>query len=120
GQAVDVGTGAPYPPALHDGSPSPGSRHVPSQVLATPSTAKDQDFKPFLLRHAILRIRHLPRLSRVPMRRPRAGRSPPVTIGTGRGLVARWPVAAWANPQREGMHRSAPPAASATPSTMLG
>src|SRR6266436_1302353 len=30
GQAVDVGTGAPDPPALHDGSLSPRSRHMPS------------------------------------------------------------------------------------------
>jgi hypothetical protein len=31
GQAGDVGTGAPDPPALYDGSPSPRSRHMPSQ-----------------------------------------------------------------------------------------
>jgi hypothetical protein len=30
GQAGDVGTGAPDPPALHDGSPSPRPRHMPS------------------------------------------------------------------------------------------
>jgi hypothetical protein len=51
GQAVDIGTGAPDVPALHDGSLSPGLRHMPSQELATESTAKDQDFKPFWLRH---------------------------------------------------------------------
>jgi len=31
GQAGDVGTGAPNPPALYDGSPSPRARHMPSQ-----------------------------------------------------------------------------------------
>src|SRR5258707_5761343 len=31
GQAGDVGAGAPNPPALHDGSPPPRSRHMPSQ-----------------------------------------------------------------------------------------
>src|SRR5262249_41973114 len=54
GQAVDVGTGAPDIPALHDGSPSPGSRHLPSQELATLAAAEDQDFKPFWLSHALL------------------------------------------------------------------
>src|SRR5206468_7498778 len=53
GMQANVGTGAPDPAALDDGSPSPGSRHMPSQELATRSTAKDQDFKPFWLRHAI-------------------------------------------------------------------
>jgi len=51
GQAVDIGTGAPDVPALHDGSLSPRLRHMPSQELATESTAKDQDFEPFWLRH---------------------------------------------------------------------
>jgi hypothetical protein len=31
GQAGDVGAGAPDPSALHDGSPSPRSRHMPSK-----------------------------------------------------------------------------------------
>jgi hypothetical protein len=31
GQAGDVGTGAPDPPALYNGSPPPRSRHMPSQ-----------------------------------------------------------------------------------------
>jgi hypothetical protein len=31
GQAGDIRTGAPDPPALHDGSPSPRSRHMPTQ-----------------------------------------------------------------------------------------
>src|SRR6202023_3486557 len=53
GQAGDVGAGAPDPPALHDGSPSPRSRHMPSQQLATLSTAQDQDFKPLWLRHEL-------------------------------------------------------------------
>src|ERR1700730_931301 len=53
GQAGNVGTGAPDPPALHDGSPPPRSRHVPSEQLATLSTAEDQDFKPFWLRHEL-------------------------------------------------------------------
>ena len=46
GQAGDVGAGAADPPALDDGSPSPRSRHMPSQQLAALSAAKDQDFKP--------------------------------------------------------------------------
>src|SRR5260370_18379009 len=49
GQAGDVGAGAPDPPPLHDGSPSPRSRHMPSQYLSTLSTAKDHDFKLFSL-----------------------------------------------------------------------
>src|SRR5262245_55416424 len=74
GQAVDVGTGAPDIPALHDGSPSPGSRHLPSQELDTLAAAEDQDFKPFWLSHALL---CLCRLSIVLHRggRPPAGRS---------------------------------------------
>jgi hypothetical protein len=51
GQAGDVGTGAPNPPALYDNSPSPRSRHMPSQQLTTLSSAKNQDFKLFWLRH---------------------------------------------------------------------
>ena len=51
--AGDVGTGAPDPSALYDGSSSSGLRHVPSQELATGSTAKDQDFKPFRLGHHV-------------------------------------------------------------------
>src|SRR5260221_301686 len=51
GQAGDVGAGAPDPPALHDGGPPPGLCHMPSQELATRSTAKDQDFKLFWLSH---------------------------------------------------------------------
>src|SRR5260221_14182972 len=53
GQAGDVGAGAPDPPALHDGRPSPGLCHMPSQELATRSTAKDQDFKLFWLSHEL-------------------------------------------------------------------
>ena len=53
GQAGDVGTGAPDPPALDDGGPSPRSRHMPSQQLAAKSAAKDQNFKPFRLRHEL-------------------------------------------------------------------
>src|SRR5262245_18425062 len=48
-----VGTGAPDIAALHDGSSSPGSRHLPSQELATLAAAEDQDFKPFWLSHAL-------------------------------------------------------------------
>src|SRR5262252_529433 len=50
-QAGDVGTGAPDPPALDDGRPSPRSRHMPSHLLAALATAKDQDFKLFWFRH---------------------------------------------------------------------
>jgi hypothetical protein len=59
GQAVDVGTGAPDIPALHDGSPSPGARHIPSQELATLPTAEDQDLKPLWWSHALLSVRAL-------------------------------------------------------------
>src|SRR5262249_46249568 len=51
GHAVDIGTGAPNIPALHDDSLSPGLRHMPSQELAANSTTKDQDFIPFRLSH---------------------------------------------------------------------
>src|ERR687887_192892 len=53
GQAGDIGTGAPDPPALHDGSPSPRPRHMPSHLLAALSTAKDQDFEAFWLGHEL-------------------------------------------------------------------
>ncbi len=55
GQAVDVGTGATNPSSFHDGRPSPRSRHVPRQELATRATAKNQDFNSFRLRHGFLR-----------------------------------------------------------------
>ncbi len=35
----------------HHGSTSPGSRHVPGQIHAAISTAKDKGFNPFRLRH---------------------------------------------------------------------
>jgi hypothetical protein len=54
GEAVDVGTGAADPSSLHDGGASTGSRHVPGQVLAALSTAKDKRFKPFRLSHGYL------------------------------------------------------------------
>ena len=57
GHAGDVGTGAPDPPALHDGGPPAGSRQVPRQELASRSAAKDQCVKPLWLRHAFLRVR---------------------------------------------------------------
>jgi hypothetical protein len=53
GQAIDIGTRAPDIPALHDGSLSPRSRHMPRQELATRATAQDQDFIPFWLEHAL-------------------------------------------------------------------
>src|SRR6478672_7567932 len=52
--ASDVGTGTPNPPALYDGSSPSGLRHVPSQELATGSTAKNQDFKLVRLMHGFL------------------------------------------------------------------
>src|SRR5262249_18215481 len=45
-------TGPGAQPALDDGGPSPRSRHVPSQELATLAAAEDQDFKPLRLSHA--------------------------------------------------------------------
>src|SRR4029077_8231153 len=51
GQTIDIRTRAPDIPALHDSSLSPRSRHIPSQELATRSTAKNQDFVVFRLRH---------------------------------------------------------------------
>jgi hypothetical protein len=54
--AGDVGTGTPDPSALHDGSPPSGLRHMPSHEFAAGSTAKDEDFKPFLLRHGFLPV----------------------------------------------------------------
>src|SRR5262249_10767184 len=74
GQAVDVGTGAPDIPALHDGSPSRGSRHLSSQELATLAAAEDQDFQTVLVEPcASLPV---PALSRSPSGgRPPAGRS---------------------------------------------
>ena len=47
GQASNVGTGAPDPPALDDGSPPPRSRQMPSQQLAAKSAAEDQCVKVF-------------------------------------------------------------------------
>jgi hypothetical protein len=55
-KAAVVGTGAADPSSLYDGGASSGSRHVPSQVLATLSTAKDKRFKPFWLRHGYLHV----------------------------------------------------------------
>ena len=46
--AIDIGAGAADPLPLHDGRASPRLRHVPRQELAASSTAKDQDFKPFV------------------------------------------------------------------------
>src|SRR5215468_7040184 len=46
-------TGPGAQPALDDGGPSPRSRHVPSQELATLAAAEDQDFKPLRLSHAL-------------------------------------------------------------------
>ena len=56
GQAGNVGTGAPDPSPLHDRGPSPGPRQLPGQELAALSTAEDQDFIPFRLRHARVRV----------------------------------------------------------------
>src|SRR5215813_14619398 len=52
-QAGDIGAGAPDPPTLHDGSAPPRLRHMPSQQLTSLSTAKDQDFELFWLRHEL-------------------------------------------------------------------
>src|SRR6476659_1229444 len=52
--AGDVGTGAPNPFALYDGSSPSDLRQVPSKELATGSTAKNQDFKLVRLMHGFL------------------------------------------------------------------
>jgi hypothetical protein len=54
GEAVDVGAGSADPSALHHGRTLPGFRHVPGQVLAALSTAEDEGFEPFRLRHGYL------------------------------------------------------------------
>src|SRR5262249_2368435 len=101
GQGVDVGTGAPDIPALHDGSPSPGSRHLPSQELATLAAAEDQDFKPFWLSHALLCLCRLSvvlhrgadpprdgaRRARVRLAAPRSGRRPSEACRPSRGAA---------------------------------
>ena len=56
GQAGDVGTGAPDPSPLDDRRLSPGPRQLPGQELAPLSTAEDQDFIPFRLKHARVRV----------------------------------------------------------------
>jgi hypothetical protein len=63
--------GAPDPPSLDDGSPLPRARHMPTDKLATRSTAKDQAFEPFWLRHAFL-----PKLSAKQAQSARNGLSP--------------------------------------------
>src|SRR5262245_60938560 len=55
GQAVDVGTGAPDPTALHDGRPSTRARHVPREEFAARAAAENQDLESFHLRHGFLR-----------------------------------------------------------------
>src|SRR5262245_3984721 len=55
GHAVDVGTGATDPSALHDGRPSSRSRHVPRQELAARATTKDENLESIRLRHGFLR-----------------------------------------------------------------
>ena len=59
-EAIDVGAGAANPTALHHGSTSPGTRHVPSQIHAAISTAKDKGFNPFWPRHGYLLPYHIP------------------------------------------------------------
>jgi hypothetical protein len=54
GEAVDVRARAANPTALHHGGPSPRARHVPGQIHAAISTAKDKGFNPFWLRHGYL------------------------------------------------------------------
>jgi hypothetical protein len=51
GKAVDIGAGAANPTA---GRTAPGSRHMPGQIRAAISTAKDKSFKPFRLSHSYL------------------------------------------------------------------
>jgi hypothetical protein len=53
GHAGDVGTGATDPPSLHNCSPAPCLRQVPSQEFTASSTAKDENFNPLWLRHAL-------------------------------------------------------------------
>jgi hypothetical protein len=102
GQAVDIGTGAPDIPALHDGSRSPGSRHLPIQELATLAAAEDQDFKPFWLSHALLCLCRLSvvlhrggqppprdgaRRARLRLAAPRSGRRPSEACRPSRGAA---------------------------------
>src|SRR5271169_6213938 len=47
GEAVDVEAGAANPTALHHGSTPPGTLHVPGQIHAANSTAKDKGFNLF-------------------------------------------------------------------------
>src|SRR5262249_57090066 len=49
----DVGAGAADPLPLDDGRPSPRPRHMPSQLLAALSAAKDQDMEPLCFRHEL-------------------------------------------------------------------
>src|SRR5882672_2580259 len=59
GHAVDVGTGAADPLALHDGSPSPRSRQMPGEQLAARATAEDERFEPFRMSHACLQVQKM-------------------------------------------------------------
>src|SRR5262249_44506121 len=52
GHASDVGTGATNPASLHHGGPVPRLCQVPSYEFAANPAAKDNNFKPFWLRHA--------------------------------------------------------------------
>src|SRR5262249_14342956 len=80
GHAIDVRTGATNPSSLHDGRPSPRSRHVPRQELAARATTKNQDFKSFRLRHASHCRRYSARCwTDVAMTRFRASSTVPVT-----------------------------------------
>src|SRR2546425_3951428 len=60
GHAVDVGTGAADPLALHDGSPPPRSRQMPREQLAARATAEDERFESFRVSHACLRVQPSP------------------------------------------------------------
>ncbi len=60
-ETVDVRTGAADPSSLHDGGAVSRLRHVPGQILATLSTAEDQDFNPFGFEHHAFPLRPSPR-----------------------------------------------------------
>src|SRR4029453_3920579 len=54
GRQLMLGQEPPILPALHHGSPSPGSRHIPRQEFATLSAAEDENRTPLWLSHPLL------------------------------------------------------------------